>query len=76
MRVFYDDALPDRYTRALDMVDKDEFDLRGKRVLELGAGAGLPALICALVRRVDKTLVLRFALMRIPELVYFFPKVR
>ncbi|CBJ30478.1 conserved unknown protein [Ectocarpus siliculosus] len=31
-----------------DMVDKDEFDVRGKRVLELGAGAGLPALICAL----------------------------
>ena len=31
------------------MVDKDELVVAGKTVLELGAGAGLPSLICALV---------------------------
>lgn len=31
------------------MVDKDDLVVAGKSVLELGAGAGLPSLICALV---------------------------
>eukprot|EP00903_Cladosiphon_okamuranus_P011357 g10705.t1 len=31
-----------------EMVDKDELVVEGKSVLELGAGAGLPSLICAL----------------------------
>ncbi|CAN0299301.1 unnamed protein product, partial [Hapterophycus canaliculatus] len=34
-----------------EMVDRGEFVVEGKSVLELGAGAGLPSLICALVRK-------------------------
>lgn len=42
------------------MVDKDELVVAGKSVLELGAGAGLPSLICALVGTavVDEAFVL------------------
>lgn len=32
------------------MFDTGEIPVEGKTVLELGAGAGLPGLICALVR--------------------------
>lgn len=36
----------------IEMIDKDEMIVEGKSVLELGAGAGLPSLICALVRKI------------------------
>lgn len=39
------------YEKTEEMIDKDEIIAEGKSVLELGAGAGLPSLICALVRR-------------------------
>lgn len=35
--------------QAADMItDEKEFDVRGKTVLEMGAGAGLPGLVSAL----------------------------
>ena len=37
-----------------EMFDNGEVSVEGKTVLELGAGAGLPSLICALVKEKGK----------------------